>query len=108
MRKDYSKLIRDLVPKKLDNKGIKYGVHIADNEEYKRKLREKLIEEAEEILEADENELLEEMADLAEVFEAILKAYGIPEEALTKARQEKNESRGAFNEKLILDWTEEN
>lgn len=108
MSKEYDKLIRDLIPEKLDGKGIKYGVHVADDEEYKTKLKEKLVEEAQEVLEAGEDELIEELADLAEVLEATMEACGISEGDLAEVRNAKNEKRGAFSERLILEWTEEN
>lgn len=43
----YGKLIRDLVPARMDSKGVKYTMHEATPEEYVIKLKEKLAEEVE-------------------------------------------------------------
>jgi len=64
----YNKLIRDKIPKILDDKKVKYKIHIADEKEYEEKLLKKLQEEVTEFL-TDKN--VEELADIEEVILAL-------------------------------------
>ena len=100
----YNKLVRDKIPEKLKSKEIDFITHIASEEEYKQKLREKLQEEVDEFLE-DSNE--EELADILEVIYALCNLYGIDRDKLERVRKEKAEKRGRFKDKIILDETKE-
>ena len=67
--KVYNKLIRDKIPAIMTEKGKSFSIHIASRKEYEQKLKEKLLEEVNEFL---EDPCLEELADVAEVFGALL------------------------------------
>ena len=58
----YNKLIRDKIPEIIKKSGLKSVTHIADDKEYKQKLRAKLQEEVDEFLEESNEE------ELAEIF----------------------------------------
>lgn len=75
-------------------------MHIASDEEYLQKLKEKIKEEVEEFIK-DSNE--EELADILEVVYAICdyKKIGIKE--LEALRKKKAEERGGFRGRIILD-----
>ena len=96
----YHKLVRDKIIERIEAKGEKAIFHIADEVEYWAKLKEKLREEVEEFLEA---ESVEELADIAEVLDAIMKHKGFTKEALVAEQQRKAEERGAFEKHIILD-----
>ena len=98
----YNKLVRDKIPEIIKGKGETPITHIADDEEYKIKLKEKLIEEIEEFLKESN---AEELADILEVIYAIRDNMGVSTEELEKIRVEKAEKRGGFNKKIILDET---
>lgn len=108
MRKEYKKLVRDRVPGLLKNKGVKYEVETLSEEEYRQALRQKLMEEAKEVAEASWVNLAEEIADLLEVIDALMEAYGIKEEEVFLAQDEKRAKKGDFQDKTELLWTEEN
>ena len=73
---------------------------------YHQALLDKLIEEAKEVAQANSNNLVEELADVYEVIDAILINLEI-DKSLTLAKQEqKRQEKGGFNKKLRLLWTE--
>ncbi len=94
------KLVRDKIPE-IIKKGNRMPItHIASNEEYKEKLNDKLKEEVEEFLKAPNEE---ELADILEVIQAIISIRKIDKAYLEKLRKEKQQKRGGFKERLILD-----
>lgn len=101
--KRYDKLVRDNIPEIMINKGCKPVTRILNDEEYLEELNKKLLEEVNEYL-ADNN--IEELADIKEVFLAILKVKGISLEELERVRIDKVNRRGAFNDKVYLEYEE--
>lgn len=100
----YNKLVRDKIPEIIRENGVVPITHIATDEEYKIKLKDKLKEEVEEFLK-DSNE--EELADVLEVVYAFCDLYEIDKVGLEKIRENKNQKRGSFKDKIILDETKE-
>ena len=102
--REYNKLVRDKILKilKIQRKGYKY--HIADANEYREKVYEKLQEE---ILEFQENPCVEEMADIMEVLNAIAKFNNIDLKKVEIKRHDKRYERGAFFSRIILEKAEE-
>jgi len=102
--KKYNKLIRDRVPEVLERKGIECSMRVADNNEYKEKLLEKLREEVNELIE-DKNE--EELADVLEVIDALFEGFGFSRQNVERLKEEKFLERGGFKKRLILEETRE-
>ena len=98
--KVYNKLIRDKIPAIMTEKGKSFTIHTASREEYRQKLKEKLLEEVNEFLEEPS---LEELADVAEVFGTILAVMDYSIEDLELQMRKKSEDRGAFFERIILE-----
>ena len=98
----YDKLIRDRIPEIIEKDGGTAITHIADDEEYWTKLKEKLREEVDEFLKENNKE---ELADILEVVYAIRDFLKVDGEELESLRKGKAEKRGAFKEKIILDET---
>ncbi|MDH5442578.1 MAG: nucleoside triphosphate pyrophosphohydrolase [Candidatus Nomurabacteria bacterium] len=101
----YNKLVRDGIPDKLRKKGVSHETHIASEEEYIDKLKDKLTEEAKEAVEASKEELVGELADVIEVIHALAKLSNITIDDIEPARIKKLQERGGFNGKIILDWS---
>jgi predicted house-cleaning noncanonical NTP pyrophosphatase (MazG superfamily) len=99
---NYNKLVRDKIPEIIRQKGKKLVTHIAADEEYWHKLKEKLKEEVDEFL---KNSSEEELVDIFEVIYAIADFKKIDKEKLELLRKKKSEKRGGFKKKIILEET---
>ena len=100
----HNKLVRDKIPKIIQNNGKIPHTHILSNESYLAELDKKLNEECAEY-QADKN--LEELADMLEVMYAIVEARGYTVEELENIRLKKREMRGGFEDKIFLEYVEE-
>lgn len=98
----YNKLVRDKIPEIIKRKGSIPITHIASDDKYWQKLKEKLQEEIDEFMK-DSNE--EELADILEVVYAICDYMKIDKKELELLRKKKAEERGGFKDKIILDET---
>ena len=95
----YNKLVRDRVPKIIEQKGKTCKTEILSDEEYLKMVDAKLDEE---LAEYHEDQNIEELADLVEVIYAAAKARGYSVEELEAVRKAKTEKRGAVDQKLLL------
>jgi len=96
----YNKLIRDKIPEYIRSKGGNPIMHIATDEEYWKKLKEKL---GEEVLEFQNDENEEELADILEVLDAIVDYKKFDKNKIEEIKKKKAEERGKFEKKIILD-----
>ena len=97
--KVYNKLVRDNIPEIMMANGAKPVTRVLDEQEYLQELNKKLLEEVNEYLK-DGN--VEELADIQEVMNAILKVKGVSQEAFEEIRIQKVKKRGAFNRRIYL------
>lgn len=100
MAREYDKLVRDRIPEVIEAGGETPVVHVADSEEYERRLREKLDEE---VAEYQENGRVEELADVLEVVHALRELDGLSAAELADIRAEKADERGRFAERIVLE-----
>ena len=103
-----AKLVRDHIPSILRQQGFSCSHRTLDDDgEYHHELKRKLVEEAQEaLLAATPAELVEEMADLLEVFYALASSMGISAAEIEERRANKREVRGGFSLRVYLDFVE--
>lgn len=102
----YNKLIRDKIPEIIQKDGKKYEVVVLQDSEFDEALRNKLIEESQEVIKADDETLLAELADLQEIILALMSFHGIEQEEFETVRLQRLQTRGGFEKKLKLLWTD--
>ncbi|AFZ43346.1 MazG nucleotide pyrophosphohydrolase [Halothece sp. PCC 7418] len=102
MKKYYYKLVRDRVPEIIKNSGNQCETTILSDEDYQQALRQKLIEEAEEVTTASPEELVKELADLYEVIDTLIITAELDKETILAQQKKRREERGGFQEKIQL------
>lgn len=97
-----NKLIRDKLPDILYKRGIEICQQALSEEEYVACLKDKLLEEVRETLEAKTKiEICEELADILEVIEALSVVLDLP---LKKVKAEKRAAKGGFENRIYVDF----
>ena len=104
-RYTYNKLVRDKIPENIDSEpGRKSNYRILEDNEYLIELNKKILEEANEFI--NENSI-EELGDLMEVINAIMKLKGYKMEDVLKVMKIKSNKKGTFNNKIYLEYVDE-
>lgn len=99
----FEKLVRDKVPEMIQSEGSIVQSQKLHGDELVEALKNKLIEEAQEVLHAKSaNELKEELADVMEVWTAIASSHNIDLADIEKARISKKAKRGAFADGIYI------
>lgn len=100
----YQKLVRDRIPEIIKENGEAPVTRVLSESEYKEALAEKLSEESEEVAEASTREaVMKELADVLEVVEAAVSAWGIDQETIQAYKKKKRDKRGGFTERIYLE-----
>ena len=98
--KEYHKLVRDKIPEIIEAAGKKCEIRkLEDDEEYLLELNWKLQEELNEYRDSG---AVEELADLVEVVQAIVRLKGISQRKFEGIMAKKREERGGFEERVYL------
>jgi predicted house-cleaning noncanonical NTP pyrophosphatase (MazG superfamily) len=101
----HKKLIRDRIPEVIEANNGEYETRILQDEEFEKELRNKLVEEAQEVIQAEEEGLKNELADILELVKSIALHHGIRFNEIEKYQKEKREKRGGFKRKIFLIWS---
>lgn len=107
MRKIYNKLVRDNIIDIIleDNEVPNY--RILNDNDFIIALKEKFIEESEEIVEAKtKDDVINELADILELVDSLSEQYNISEEELKNKKEDKKIKRGGFNKKIFLEYSD--
>jgi predicted house-cleaning noncanonical NTP pyrophosphatase (MazG superfamily) len=107
-RQAFGKLVRDLIPVKIERRGELATVYSADREELLPLIREKVVEEALEYYwERDAGRSLEELADLLEIVRAAARVQGVEFDLIEDLARDKRRERGGFEGGVVLVETRE-
>ncbi|KKQ32267.1 MAG: hypothetical protein US49_C0011G0008 [candidate division TM6 bacterium GW2011_GWF2_37_49] len=99
----FDKLVRDKIPEMIQSEGSVVHSKKLHGDKLVEALKNKLLEEAHEVLQAKSvNELKEELADVMEVLTAIASAQNIDLAEIEEARISKNVKRGGFNDGIYI------
>ncbi len=97
------KLVRDKIPEIIASKWEECEYHIASEEEYFKSLLEKVLEESIEVSKAEnDTELKEEIADLYEVLDTLIKNKNFYKDEILEIQKAKRKKKGGFEKKIIL------
>ena len=106
MRITYNKLIRDKIPEIIKYSGKKFKVEVMSEDDYRKALLNKLVEEAHEAKKTEPNKLVIELADLLEVVDAVIEEYDLSTNEVILIKERRREERGGFEKRLRLLWTD--
>ncbi len=103
---EYDKVIRDKLPALIEARGERIETVQLAGDALVTALLQKLVEETFEALDAKSGpELIGELADVEEVVRTVCRALHVTPEQLESEREEKRESRGGFDDGLMLTKT---
>ncbi len=103
MERIYNKLVRDNIPKIIEEKNETPIIRILNDAEYKEALEKKLYEEYKEVLEANESDRVEELADMLEVIKSLASLENKSLDDVIALMNTKSEKRGSFKERIFLE-----
>lgn len=101
----HQKLIRDRIPEVIKASGDKCELKILSEKRFEEELKNKLVEESKELIDAPKEELLNELADVLELVKSIGSHYKIQFHKIEEYQREKRRKRGGFKKKLFLVWS---
>ena len=100
-----NKVLRDKMTEKMLERDVAFSAREISGDERIPHLKDKLLEEVTEVLEAStQAEIHEELADVLEVIHAIANVYKLPFDAIETARLHKKEERGGFEQCIHVDF----
>lgn len=108
MKKIHNKLVRDNIPTIIEHANKTCQTKILNDEEYIKYLKLKLLEESNEVNQAnDNNKMIEELADVFEVIDALMKTIDISLDDIKKIQSAKAKKNGQFNKRIFLEYVED-
>lgn len=98
----YEKLVRDNIPQIIKKNNQEPIIKTLSDEEYKKELEKKLYEEYNEVLHSEQENRIEELADMLEVMISLAELENKSFKDIEKARILKKEKRGGFSKRTYL------
>lgn len=103
---EFNKLVRDKIPEKIQRNGEEAITAQLDKKILSRLLKRKLVEEALEVLDSEDDEALAiELADILEVLDGILGQHQIDIQTVLDQKKIKREKAGGFEKGVYLKTT---
>ena len=102
-----NKLVRDKIVDFMQQQGSKLYWFKLEDKDFQKQLKIKLLEEAHEVVHANNKEtIIEELADVLEVVQALAKLYEISVKELETFQKKKREEKGGFANRVFVSLAE--
>ncbi len=102
----FSKLVRDKIVQSIIDAGNIPHWRILTEDDYIHELKKKMGEEAKEILSAQGDDLVKELADMEEIIENLLNILKVSKKQLSEVQKKRNEADGSFKNRQYVDEVE--
>lgn len=102
----FSKLVRDKIVQSIIDAGNIPHWRILTEDDYILELKKKMGEEAKEILSAQGDDLMNELADVQEIIENLLNVLKVSKEQLLEVQKKRNKKTGSFKNRQYIDEVE--
>lgn len=100
---EFNKLVRDLIPEGIRERGEQVEIVRATGDALIESLKRKVVEEVYEVVDAKSaGSIIEEIADVEEVIDGLLKALGVDRRELADVQSRKRRRRGGFDQGIML------
>ncbi len=100
-------LVRNNRIEQMENLGLNVSYKVLSDEEYLKELKNKIVEEANEVAMAENaDELSSEIGDVLEVIEHMAEAYNLDMDIIQQKKKEKQNKIGKFDRKYKTFWIE--
>ncbi len=107
MKHIYNKLVRDRIPEIIENDHKTCVTRKLNDDEYLKCLKNKLLEECHEVMNAEGEDIKKEIADVLEVLEALENILHIDQQEIMSIKEKKAHNNGAFDKKIYLEYVED-
>lgn len=102
----FNKLVRDKIVEHQLKSGAKPKFRHLSKDEHKNQLIQKLIEEAREVLDAEEKDIASEIADVKQALDDLIEQYNLSETDIKSHQDNKREKNGAFKKGIFVDYVD--
>ena len=104
MKHIHNKLVRDRIPEIIENDHKTCVTRILNDDENLKCLKNKLLEECHEVMNAEGENIKKEIAD---VLEALENTLHIDQQEIMSIKEKKAHNNGAFDKKIYLEYVED-
>ena len=102
----FAKLVRDKIVEHQIASGAEPKYRLLSEEEHRKELINKIIEEAGEITDSNPEDRASEIADVQQAVDDLVEKYGLTREQVSKEQARKNAKNGAFKKGIYVEYVE--
>jgi predicted house-cleaning noncanonical NTP pyrophosphatase (MazG superfamily) len=102
----FAKLVRDKIVEEQLAAGADPKYYLLNRDEHIKALVNKIMEEAQEIQEADTEHVAGEIADVQQAIDDLIERLGITRKDVATAQQEKTNKAGTFKKGIFIEYVE--
>lgn len=102
------RLVRDMIPQLVKDAGHSVTFRALDNADKARFLKQKVVDEAHELMNADMGEEVEEVGDVLEALESLIRVREYGRDNLRRVKEGKKKRRGGFERCWVVEASSDN